>query len=83
MATTAAVVRDILAKHGRLASLDALGDDADLFAAGLDSFGMINVMIALEERFGIEFKGDALNRRSFSSVAFLSAAVQALQGEQV
>ena len=83
MSTITRAVRNILAKHGRVTALDDLDDDADLFAAGLDSFGMVNVMMALEETFDVEFTGEALSRRSFSSVSSLSAAVRVLQGEQV
>ena len=42
--------------------------DADLFEAGLDSQAVINVMLAIEERFDFEFPEDRLNRATFASI---------------
>lgn len=75
-------IRDILAKHGRLpVAVDSLSDDADLHAAGLTSFGSVEVMMALEEEFGIEFPDRMLNRRNFASIAAIANAVQMVQTE--
>ncbi|MFC3695246.1 acyl carrier protein [Chenggangzhangella methanolivorans] len=75
-------IRDILAKHGRLpVAADTLADDADLHAAGLTSFGSVEVMMALEEEFGIEFPDRMLNRRNFASISAIAAAVQMVQTE--
>ncbi|KMO15760.1 acyl carrier protein [Methylobacterium platani] len=62
-------IRTILARHGTLArTIDRLSDDACLFDNGLDSFGAVQVMMDLEEHFGIEFPEHLLNRDAFSSV---------------
>ena len=45
-----------------------IGDEDDLFEKGLDSFGSVQLMLALEERFDIEFPDHLLNRRSFTSI---------------
>jgi acyl carrier protein len=77
------VLREILANQGRLATaIDGLPDDADLFAAGLDSLAIVNVMLAVEDRFDIEIPDAQLNRATFSSIAALSAVVTRLQAEQ-
>lgn len=73
-----AALREIVVKHGRVALDPSMGDDTDLFAAGLDSFGMVNVIMAVEETFDVEFSDAALNRRSFSSIASLAAVISAL-----
>lgn len=75
-------IREILTKHGRLpVAVDTLADDADLHAAGLTSFGSVEVMMALEEEFGIEFPDRMLNRRNFASIAAIANAVQMVQTE--
>jgi acyl carrier protein len=76
-------IRDILAKHGRLpAPVEALGDNDDLHAAGLTSFGSVEVMMALEEAFGIEFPDRMLNRRNFSSISAIEQAVMTVRAEE-
>ncbi|MBV8619732.1 MAG: acyl carrier protein [Curvibacter sp.] len=76
-------LREIFAKQGRLATaIDSLGDDADLFAAGLDSLAIVNVMLAVEDRFDVEIPDEYLNRATFSSIAALSAVLRQLQAAQ-
>lgn len=75
-------IRDILSKHGRLpVAIETLDNEADLHAAGLTSFGSVEVMMALEEEFGIEFPDRMLNRRNFASVAAIENAVRMVQTE--
>jgi len=62
MATEGAI-REILATHGQLSRPAAeVRADADLFTVGLDSQAVVNVMLAIEERFDFEFPEDRLNR---------------------
>jgi acyl carrier protein len=76
-------IRAILANSGRLAvPVDTLDDDADLFAAGLDSLAIVNVLMSIEETFDVEFPEHLLSRKSFSSIAHLSRAVAELRAEQ-
>lgn len=75
-------IRDILRQHARLAiDVDALSDDADLFNAGLTSHATVNLMVALEDNFGVEFPERLLRRRSFESVAAIAAAITELTGK--
>jgi len=77
---TAAQVREILARHGRLSvSVDDLDDASDLHSAGLTSLATVGLMLALEERFEIEFPDSLLSRRTFGSVDALVAAVDGLR----
>jgi len=70
-------IRQILAAHSKLARRAAeVGADADLFAAGLDSFAVVNVMLALEERFAFEFPEQDLTRETFSSIRKIAAVIQ-------
>lgn len=79
MTDTAALdakIRTVLAAHGRL-SADAQALDAgdDLYQAGLTSHASVNVMLALEGAFDVEFPDNMLNRNVFSSIAAMRAAL--------
>ena len=75
--TVADRVRLILQAHGRLGRESAqLADDDDLYAVGLTSLASVNVMLALEGEFNIEFPDQMLNRSVFSSIAAIVSAVR-------
>jgi acyl carrier protein len=72
-------IRDILKAHANLsADAKALPPDADLHQAGLTSHATVNLMLALEEHFGVEFPERMLRRRVFDSIATIEAAVAEL-----
>ncbi len=72
-------VRQIIREHGRLpADLDALDDDADLYQAGMTSHASVNVMLALESEFDVEFPDAMLKRTVFQSVRSISEALETL-----
>jgi acyl carrier protein len=73
-------IRRILKDHGRL-SKDVAGLDleADLYEAGLTSHASVNVMLALEGEFEIEFPDHMLKRSVFESIAAISEAIGELQ----
>jgi acyl carrier protein len=72
-------IRSILKEHGRL-SVDAatLGEDTDLYQAGLTSHASVNVMLALEGKFDIEFPDRMLKRGVFESLSAIRAAIEEL-----
>lgn len=73
-------IRQLLAEHARLpVDVAQLDDDADLYQAGLTSLSTVNLMLALEERFDIEFPDRMLGRRTFGSIRALAGAVAELQ----
>lgn len=75
-------IREIVAAHGRLrADVATLDEDADLYEAGLTSLSTVNLMLALEERFDVEFLDRMLRRRTFQSIRSLSEAIAELKGE--
>lgn len=77
-----AKIREILGKYGRLPiDIATLGDDADLHAAGLTSFASVELMMALEEGFDVEFPDKMMNRRNFASVSAIESALKSLQTE--
>jgi acyl carrier protein len=74
-------IRDILTSHGRL-SIDVaqLRDDSDLYAAGLTSLITVNLLLAIEDHFDVEFPDALLSRRTFQSIEALAGAVEELVG---
>ena len=79
---TSARVREILKEHGRLAvEVDSLPEDANLFQAGMTSHASVNLMLALEDSFDLEFPDAMLKRSTFETVASISAAVKSLQAQ--
>jgi len=74
-------IRAILKEHGRITVDPAtLADDADLYLAGLTSHASVNVMLALEEKFEVEFPDRMLKRGIFGSIASIRAAIEELKG---
>jgi acyl carrier protein len=72
-------IRDIVAQHGRLATdVKQLSDTDDLYQAGLTSLGTVNLMLALENHFDIEFPDTMLSRKTFSSLESIADAVSEL-----
>jgi acyl carrier protein len=76
-------IRTILNQHGKL-SVDAttLADDADLYQAGMRSHASVNVMLALEGHFDVEFPDHMLKRSLFESIAAIRAAVDQMAAER-
>jgi len=69
----------LLTEHGRLpVAAETVAADQDLYAAGLTSFAAVQLMLALEEEFDVEFPERMLNRRSFASVDAIAACVAEL-----
>lgn len=72
-------IRQIVQQHARLpVAVETLTDDSNLFAAGMTSHASVNVMLALESAFDVEFPERMLKRSVFESIAALRAAVDEL-----
>lgn len=83
MSERTTTIRTILAKHGKLnGSADTIADDKSLYSAGLTSHASVNVMLALEDEFDIEFPERMLTRSTFETVANLRFALDSLLGEE-
>ena len=73
------VIRQVLRDHGRLSSDAALlGVDTDLYQSGMTSHASVNVMLALEGEFDVEFPDHMLKRNVFSSIASIQRALDEL-----
>jgi acyl carrier protein len=72
-------IRKILADHARLTKdATTLAEDADLYQAGMTSHSSVNVMLALEGEFDLEFPDAMLKRSSFESIAAIRSAIEEL-----
>jgi acyl carrier protein len=72
-------IREVLRKHGKLACDPCeIGDDDDLYQAGLTSYTSVSVMLALEDAFDVEFPDDMLNRALFSNISRIELALSLL-----
>lgn len=77
-------IREIIARTVELpGGIDGIADSGDLYEAGMTSFGSVQLMLALEEAFDVEFPERMLNRRLFSSIATINAALEELRSEKV
>src|SRR3954452_8195119 len=75
-----AEIRDILKNHGRLAvDVDSLSVDADLYQAGMTSHASVNVMLAIEDAFDVEFPDELLTRNVFATIASIESALGGMQ----
>jgi acyl carrier protein len=76
-------IRAVLRDHGRLAvDVDRLADESNLYDSGLTSHASVSLMLALEERFDIEFPDRMLRRGVFSSIAAIRAGLEELVGSR-
>lgn len=72
-------IRTVLREHGKLpCDVATLDDDADLFQAGLTSHASVNVMLALEEAFDVEFPEPMLRKSTFESISAIRTALRTL-----
>ncbi len=77
-------IRRVIRTHGRLPiDVDDLPDDADLFQSGMTSHASVNVMLALEDAFDLEFPDHMLKRSVFESIAAIRAALDELRAGEV
>ena len=64
------------------ADVDTLADDADLYAAGLNSHATVNLMLSLEEAFDVELPDRLLKRKTFSSLVAIAEALVEIGGKE-
>jgi len=77
------MIRQAISDHARLPiDVQTLEDDDDLYQAGMTSHASVNVMLALEDGFDIEFPDAMLQRSVFESIAAIAAAVSELRASE-
>jgi acyl carrier protein len=77
-------VREIVAAHGRLAvDIESISDDDDLYRSGMNSHSSVNLMLALEDGFGVTFPDELLRRETFESVGAICGVLAQLAESNV
>jgi acyl carrier protein len=72
-------IRDVLTAHGRMAvDPREVDDEADLYELGLTSHASVDVMLALEDAFDIEFPDEVLKKSTFESVRNIAQVIESL-----
>ncbi len=75
-------IRAVIGQYAKLSTdAGALADADDLYAAGMTSHASVNLMLALENEFDIEFPDRMLRRSVFESVASIRSALLELTAE--
>jgi acyl carrier protein len=76
-------IRSIIREQARLSvDVDTLSEDADLYQAGMSSHASVNLMLALEGEFDVEFPDRMLKRGVFQSIGAIAAALRELEAER-
>ncbi len=77
-----AQIRELIGSHKILpVPVDRVGDEDDLYELGMTSFASVQLMLALEEAFDVEFPERMLNRKTFASIASIDRSVSELTGK--
>jgi acyl carrier protein len=72
-------IRSVLEGHGQLSiEVGKLSDTDDLYDCGMTSHASVNVMLALEDEFELEFPDWLLRKGTFESVAAIRTALGSL-----
>jgi len=72
-------IRSVLDTHAFLAvPISSLSDFDDLYASGMTSHVSVNVMLALEDEFDVEFPDAVLRRSTFESINAIREALLSL-----
>lgn len=74
-----ATIRDAVAAHAHLTTpATGLKGDDDLYQRGMSSHASVNLMLALEDAFDVEFPDSLLRRDTFRSIAAIREALETL-----
>ncbi len=72
-------IREIVGTHGRLpVDVNAVPVDANLYEAGMTSHASVNLMLALEDHFDVEFPDEMLTRSAFESISSIRTSLVSL-----
>jgi acyl carrier protein len=77
-------IKELINNHKLVAiSVDRIANNDDLYELGMTSFASVQLMLALEETFDIEFPERMLNRKTFATLAAIDRSVAELMSERV
>lgn len=76
-------VRTLLSRLGTEGDLAGVGDEDSLLEAGvLDSAAMVELILLLEERFGVAIDEDDLVPENFDSIAAIAVFLEAAKADR-
>jgi acyl carrier protein len=78
---TSELVIDLLTSEHILDPQEPITPDADLFALGLDSMAMMQLLLQIEERFSISISPAELSRDRFATADALAGFLQGKRAE--
>ncbi|MGH8479472.1 MAG: phosphopantetheine-binding protein [Gammaproteobacteria bacterium] len=59
---------------------ESFGVDSDLFAAGLDSMSIMQILLFIEEEFAVKLPDFAITRATFCTARHLAEAIRRTRG---
>jgi acyl carrier protein len=71
-------VAALIAAHSGIPAGTRIAQDTDLYQAGMKSFAAVQLMLALEEAFGVRFPDEMLDRATFRSLGAIVTAMERL-----
>lgn len=72
-------IRHVLGAHGKLrVDSNTVGSHTNLYELGLTSHASVNVMLALEDEFDVEFPDEALKKSTFATIDSMQRVVGGL-----
>lgn len=72
-------IRGVLERHAKLPiPVSSLGNGDDLYDNGLSSHASVNVMLALEDEFDVEFPDALLRKSTFESISAIRSALASM-----
>jgi len=74
-APSPADVIEMLSEEGLVDLTEAFPADGDLFAAGLDSMGVMQLIVIVEERYGAVIRPEDAGRENLGTPAALAALI--------
>ena len=73
------IIKKVVLEHiGPAIDADRVQVDSDLYSLGLTSLATVGLMLALEDRFEVEFAESMLGRATFRSVASIADSIRKL-----
>jgi acyl carrier protein len=75
MSSASELVLELIKAEGAIEADETFGIHDDLFLAGLDSMGIMQLLLAIEERCGVVLEPADLTRANFASAASLAGLI--------
>lgn len=74
-------IREVLTGYAKLpVDVATLSQSDDLYRSGLTSHASVNLMLALEDKFEVEFPEAMLRKSTFQSIGAIQEAITELTG---